>query len=347
MKSQEIMEYVVRGDMPDTEQVRANCHRQYASTLKIVRRFRLSTAIAVAALCILASGVVYAIGSFVSQQIDTGGSQSFVTVPEDYFQSTGTNIMLALYISDVPVDVQPHFDEKTAQILRGFLEGKVFTEDGMPFDLLSPIPGLFSRGYRADDKGNVLYDAGGYEIGTIYYSATVNSEPHGVSIMSPDELQRQLGYNSTQEEAVALLGRDFRLPTVYIDALEPPRFQLTDKSQWLLVAADSETQELLPYESNQVRVRYDGDAGGIQLIIENERTNEHSATEPWHIPGGVIEEYEIAGVKINMITSSVSDSYTHYAWTHDSLVYIMTYPAYLPGSLTETQAEEIIRSMIE
>lgn len=339
MKGKEIISYIHRDKMPDIEQVRENCHRQYVSRNR-KKRLRLSTAVAAMVVCLLLSGIAYAVVDYVSERLDIGGSYEFVIVPDDFYEREGTISLQYLYISGQPAEQQPQFDAKTAKILNELLSNKFFTVDGATFELIVPVSGLFSKKYRADDKGNVLYNSDGYEIGSILFESAIGSDPHSIHIWTKEEVEKQLGYNSTHEEAVSLLGKDFRLPIIYTEGLEPPVFQLTDIEEAFII--NNENQELLPYEVKRVQVWFGG-TPGMSFTIERIRS-ENNVTTPWHIPGGVIEEFEISGTKIYKISANFGDGF--YLWVHDGLIY-MFHRVDLPDAFTEEQCEEIIASMIE
>jgi hypothetical protein len=225
------------------------------------------------------------------------------------------------------------------------LWGQVVTEDGMLIELLAPVKDFFSSDYQADDNGNVLYNTYGSEIGIIYYASVINGDPYRVSIWTKEDIEKQLGYNSTYEEAVSLLGRDFRLPTIYTGELDPPKFQLTS------YITDAETEDSEPNEVKWVSVRYSGyNTPNMFFTIENIRKDHDvtSPTSPWYVPDGVIEEREIAGIKVYKIYSN-DDYYNDfiiYSWEYDGLSYIFNTTTEGP-SFTDKQCEKIIKSMIE
>jgi len=183
MKGKEIISYIHQGKMPDIEQVRVNCARQTENKSRI-KRFRLSTAVAVLAVCLVFTTIAYAVVAFLSERVDLGGNFEILTVPHDYYEREGTMVLNYLYLTGVSLDQQPLFDAKAARLLNELLADKVLTADGTPYELIVPVPGLFSRGYRADDKGNTLYNAEGEEIASILFSATVNSDPQSIFVMT-------------------------------------------------------------------------------------------------------------------------------------------------------------------
>jgi hypothetical protein len=282
---------------------------------------------------------------FIGERLDTGGSVEFVTVEKDYYEQAGTEFLTPIYDSETALESQPRFNAKTARLLINMLYGQVFTEDGMLTELLAPVNDFFSGDYQADDNGSVLYNADGDEIGTIYYASVINGEPYRISIWTKDDIERQLGYNSTYEEAVALLGRDFRLPAVYTEELDPPEFQLTS------FLDDAETEGSAPYEVKWVSARYSGfNVPNMFFTIENIRKDHDvtSPTSPWYVPDGVIEESEIAGIKVYKIYSNADyyNDFIIYSWEHDGLSYIFNSIS-AGASFTDEQCENIIRSMIE
>jgi len=228
----------------------------------------------------------------------------------------------------------PAFDSDTAQIINGMLTGRVFTADGASFDLMVAIPYKYPIMYWADDRGNVLYDEYGNEVGEIRLLTvtTIDSEwePLDIMITSRADFEIVWGYNNTFEEAIAILGRNLRLPTVHMEGFSSPRFRVIDMYEaWL---------------TNGVTIRFSHNEcdlwfADMLICVENVRADN---SEPWTIyMPGEITQLEIASVTAYKITA---DRYaTQIFWVHDGLVYRL-----IPSDvLTDVQITEIIQSMVE
>jgi hypothetical protein len=344
MTGRDVINKIVQVEMPDRELVKKNSIRQGYNKNR-VNRLRWSTMFIAVVVCLTLTTMAYAAARFIGERLDTGGSVEFVAVQGDYHEQAGTEFLTMLYNSDITLKNQPYFNAKTARLLNNMLIGKVFSEKGAPVELLAPVKGLFSSDYQADDKGDVLHDSDGAEIGIIYYASVINGEPYRISIWAKEEIEKQLGSNATYEEAVSFIGRDFKLPAEYTGGLESPGFNLTS------YIADSETDESAQYEVKQVTVQYIGlTSPNMRFIIENIRQNKYaeSPVSPRYIPGGIIEEFEIAGTTVHKIYSN-EDSYNdfiNYSWEHDGLSYILNTTTSKP-SYTDEYYEKIIKSIIE
>ena len=342
MKGQDLVNRLARDGMIDIEQVRENCHRQYVQQKPFVKKLRWSTAAVVAA-CFVFATVVYA-ATVLTERFDTGGSMSLTPVAYDSteFQEQqastffGRSIyansradFLPPFIRFVSYDHFEGFDSGTAQLINEALAGKIFTADGAPFVLMVPMPNQDL--YRAE-RGSVLYNANGYEIGMITTVTTYDGEFTAfdcdgllwVEILTVTDLINQFEFSATYEEAIMFLGRNFRLPTAHVDAFNPPKFQVEGSIETI----------------GRVNIRYvRGDElfGDLFLSVENIRDE---SLEPAHLYFvGEITRFEIAGVTIHRIIP-----HNAFWWIHDDLVYSLSLSA---GTFTDRQIEEIIRSMIE
>jgi len=344
MKGKDLINKVIRVDVPDMEQVRKDCHRKAMSQLQPIKRLRWSVAAVVAA-CFLFATAAYAT-SVIINRVDTGGTMEFIMIPNDcpdYHARWAESIIATpVYVnrySDVLPQLlrieRPTFDSDTAQVISGMLVGRIFTAGGISFDLMTAIPYQYPIMYWADDRGNVLYNEYGYEVGEIRLLTRTNSEsiwePLDITITSRADFEIEWGYNNTFDEAIALVGRNLRLPTVHIEEFSPPRFRVIDMHGRL---------------SSGVTIRFIGNDTELWfedmlIYVENVRDGN---SEPWSIyMPGEITQLEIAGVTAHKITA---DRYaTQIFWIHDGLVYRLIPPG--NNMLTDKQLAEIIQSMIE
>jgi len=325
--------------IPYTEENKLNIKRKFAQAVPqkpLVRKLRWSVAAVVAA-CLVFATVVYA-ATVIIERFDTGGSMALTPVTYDSieYQEQRASMFFARpvyannraeflppFVLAVSHDYFEGFDSDIAQMINEALAGKIFTADGMPFVLMVAMPNQDL--YYADDRGNVLYDADGYEIGMISTLVTFDGEFTAfdcdgflwVEILTVGDLRGQLDYSATYEDALDFLGRNFRLPTVHIEGFEPPKFRL---------------------DGLRVNIRYVGGEAffeGLFLFVENIRDD---SVEPSHLyTTSEIIELEIAGVTIHKIAQQNA-----FWWRHDDLVYSLS-PSV---NLTDRQIEEIIMSMI-
>jgi len=343
MKGKDLINKVIRVDVPDMEQVRVNCHQSAMSQSQPVKRLRWSVAAVIAA-CFLFATAAYA-ASVIINRLDTGGTMEFIMIPDDCPEYHARR---AEAISSAPVYVNrnadvlspllevesPTFDYDIAQIINEMLDGRIFTADGASFDLMKAVPNQYPVMYWADNRGHVLYDENGYEVGEIHLltKTPVDSawEPVDIMITSRANFEIVWGYNNTFEEATTFLGKNLRLPTVHMEGFYPPLFRVVDiNEEWL---TNGITMRFAHIECE----RWFAD---MLIHVENERADN---SEPWTIyMPGEITRLEIDGVAVYKITG---DRYaTQVFWIHDGLVYRL-----IPSDvLTDVQVTEIIKSMVE
>lgn len=331
MNGREIINHIVREEMPDLEQVRNICVQQ-SNVISCPKRIRWSVAAAFAAVLVLATAA-YAVG-IVINRLDTGGGAEFIMTPYDSpeYQEHRANMVAAwpLYVSNnspesvlrvFSPDSLAHFDADATLVINKLLAGRIFIAYGTAFELMAAVPSL-SGVYQADSRGNVLFNEDGYEIGIIYVNATLDKEPVSVDIFTLAEIE---GGNapSTHDEARVFLGRDFRLPTAYTDGFQPPRFYLSDLR-------------------GVVHVRYmrEQPYGYMHLTIEHIRGESEQAIGVF-VADGEITALEIAEATVYRI--DVGGVASRFVWQHDGLVYVL-YPSRI---LTDLQHKQIIRSMLE
>jgi len=340
MKVRDLINQVVREDMPDLERVRANCHRQAISQKPIVRKLRWSMATIVVAVLVFASAVYAATALFV--RFDTGGSMAYTLVPYDspelreqwenaffmrtiYFNERAA--ILPSFAFSLSLSQAEGIDAETAQKMNEMLAGEIFTADGAPFTLIVAAPD--DNIYRADDKGNTLYNSAGYEIGMITFPTTWDNEFvfYFKTVRTRTEVEQDWGFNDTYEDAMALLGRPFRLPAAHMDGFEPPRFLL-----------ESSLYDE-PGAIRRVSIHYmAGDAIFEDLILSAENIRDESV-KPFHLyMAGEIARFEVAGVTVHHVAAS-----NVFWWIHDDFVYSLI----PPFSFTDRQIREVIGSMIE
>jgi hypothetical protein len=270
-----------------------------------------------------------------TENADTGGSYIMVPVGETeyniYLESSGAITASAIYRHDLAI--QPVIDERTMQILDEYLKDRVFTAAGDAFDLFIPVPG----GFQADDKGYSLYDEVGRAIGYISYRRLGNDDPSGIMILTVNEVDAWFVYNDTYDEAVAFLGKDFRLPAIHTDGFGPPTFRKSGGEDYEMIARITGRRA--------VYVLLDGDPG-MYFFVETNRGSETDA-EVWHATDAVITMGEIAGVTVYKISGERMNRYT---WTYNDLTYMFFQNLDHPTNInffTDEQYEDIIRSMIE
>ena len=247
---------------------------------------------------------------------------------------------------------EPHVvNIEIAEDLRSRLESLVFTEDGKPFDLFVPVPG----GYIADDRGFTLYmldNAMGEEysfeeramkIKSISYTINIFAfdggadkslieEPYMIMI-TPELEDYKLPFmkDVSYEEAVAFLGRDFRMPTKYIENFSIQTIIIT---RW----EDSPAPDM-------VSVGLYGNFPSLMFSVQ--ASNEDGFM---YIAYGELSESIIGGVTVFRTRREIM---TEYYWEFDGLIYRLYQWTYSPSPeeyvliFTDEQIEDIIRSMIE
>jgi len=351
MKGQDLVNRLARDGMPDLEQVRENCHRQAAPQKPLVRKLRWSTAAAIAA-CLVFATVVYA-ATVIMERFDTGGSMALTPVAYDsteyqeqrasmfhmrpVYVSSHADEFLPPFIRFVSHEYFEGFDSETARMINEALAGKIFTADGTPFVLMTTMLNMLNQElYRADAGGNVLYNADGDKIGMINTLTTFDGEFTAfgydgllwVEILTVADLERLYGFTATYEDALLHLRRNFRLPTVHIEGLNPPKFRLEGFAETL----------------GRVNIRYVSEGTFFDDLILSVENIRDESIEPAHLYfAGEIIEFEIAGLTIHKTASHTAPSSSVFWWIYDELVYSLIPPA----TLTDRQIEEIIRSMIE
>ena len=248
-----------------------------------------------------------------------------------YLESSGTTISSTIYRHDFTI--QPVIDERMMQVLDEYLKDRVFTAAGDAFELFMRVPG----GFQAYDKGYALYDEIGRAIGDISYFRVGTDDPSGIMILSIEEVDAWFVFSDTYDEAVAFLGKDFRLPAIHTDSFGPPTFRRNGGDDCEIIARITGRRA--------VYVSLDGDPG-MYFFAEANRDSETDA-EAWYATDAVITVGEIAGVTVYKISDEKMNRYT---WTYNDLTYmffqIMDHPRNI-NSFTDEQCEDIIRSMIE
>jgi len=288
-------------------------------------------AVIIAAACLAFSAAAYAVIRYMGAQTDnadTGDSHVLVPAEDDFYGKNGAMMEKLMYAKGL--DAMPVFDEETALMLSRLLEGKVFTEDGKPFELLTPVP----DGFRADDRGYTLYDTDSREIGRIYYDHNEGEAPFRISVVTDED-----EFLDTYDAAVAFLGRDFRLPAMHTEGFNPPKFK---------ISIDDFSVRL-----SRVFVKLEGEPGMFYSV-----TTEGNATaEPENALETTViweDEVESTALSINkeVTVIKLSDervldgNKSIYTWTYDGLFYIF-YQTNSSAEFTDEQCEDIIRSMIE
>jgi len=329
MKEQEIIHYIFQDEMPDIEQVRENCINAVSATGSSThskRRFRTPLIAAIIAACVLFSGIAYAGVSmqwFQTERADSGGSWVMVPTNGDFYDNVDNDTLHIVYSS--LNEEQPVFDADIAARLIELMAGKLYTQDGIPFDLL--VRGV--DGYTADDSGGEIFDAQGSRIDEIYYEAYDNGVLgiNTISIRTIEEIKND--YSDSYDDAADFLGNDFRIPAVYTDGFDPPRFNIQDDT-------------LYGRNRRAVYVDINGDPG-MFYFVEQMRTPGDTAYD-WAASDAEIYMSEIADTVVYKIIDEDSHRYT---WNYNGLTYMFFNFIDEPNPFSDLQCEEIIRSMIE
>ena len=339
MKGKDLIENIIQEEVPTAEDIRANCLAWRPETRH--RPLRLVKVAIVFAALLVFTTAAYAVGSYINRQrFDTGGHVEYVIVPFDSpeYQERLTGPSYGpLYFSPNHEDswrfpVQPsrasHSSER-AQIIRDVLDGRIFTADGLPFDLMLPA----GTGYRAYG-GYALFTADGYEISHIYVREKFHDvmvyEILGAVILTfegtvcGDEDGRFAGhaagmgqYRHTYEEAAAFLGRDFLLPSVHTELFEPPVFEV----------AALLTTEAICSGVVTMRLRGCGNNSDIMIFLEPIRDEDTAPRELLLADGEITVFDEVNGVTIYQVTGFWHS--THFIWTYDGIVHKMYSPIIL------------------
>ena len=352
MKGSEIINHIARDKMPDIENVREICLSQPGS-VSIARRIRLRTAVVFVAALVAFATVAYAVMDRLYQRVETGGIMDIVIFPDTpegrqaYEEHTADRSIISGWLIYCGFTDNTHYntvDAETVQFINDELDGQLFAANGdiIDFELLVPASGPSSfRQYQVDDRGQGLYTADGYRIGSILFMTCTNDEPYGVKIETKVFVEAEIGFNTTFEDAVAAFGKPFRLPTAHIDMFQPPRFNLTDlfRGRWhtpeWFVGVNFTVAEL-----NHIR---DWCFYSMRIIIERAKDEDdpYSRHATVYFIGGEAIAHDIAGITVYEL--NLPERMLHFTWMHDGFVYNL-YPSY---KFTHDQTMDVIRSMIE
>ena len=337
MKEQEIIHYIFKDDMPDIDQVFENCISAVPAGKSysfVKRRVRMQLVAAIIALCVLLTGGAYAAVRLLwepAEQADTGGSWVMIPVPEDYYDDNDSGDETRLLIYSSQLVQQPVFDAEIAERLSELMARKFFTEDKDPIDLL--VYGAY--GYSADDRGGTIYDARGNRADMIYYEVGRNGAPLGIMHVSIDITEVLNDYSDSYAESASFLGQDFRIPSVYTDGFDEPRFNIQD-----------DTLYGINRQRKAVYVSIGGEPG-MYFFVEQMRAPGEAARE-WGAENAEIFKSEIAGVEVYKIVSGTdTHSIQRYTWNHEGLTYMFFNFIDRQVAFTDEQCEEIIKSMIQ
>ncbi|MCL2019694.1 MAG: hypothetical protein FWG70_08050 [Oscillospiraceae bacterium] len=282
----------------------------------------------VAAVCIALTITAYALANMEwspAETADTGAGWEMTPISTDDYNSylekndIISEQMFYLAESVYPGEVESlALDEEMAEIITLFLENKVFTADGMAFDLLVQT----SEGFVADDRGFDLFDEKGTSIGRIDYKYIGSGKPFDIAIFSKEDVSKWYEFPETYEEAVKFLGYEFRLPTVYIEDDGAFGFK----------------NDINP---NRRAVYISGH--GMYMFVEINGLGTAFDGEEWFVPESIIEETEFNGTIVYKISN---DDLNRYTWSTDNLTYMFFQFKNRSSSWSDEQCEEIIRSMI-
>ena len=301
------------------------------------------------------SGAAYAISQFnmrvvgQTDNVNIGAAWKLVAVPEDYYETSETVLTSMFYRTDFKKEQLPRFIEEKAQALRALLAKEIYSSDGEPFDLMVLDPG--TNEYYADDRGLKIYNEAGEELARIEWDRIGNNgEPIGLQFYTKAEADAQreaeltgkygIKVTSDYTEAAQQLGKDFRLPTVYIDDFDPPEYRIHERFTPILGNIDG----VIEYGDTfgaAVYVRYNGNPG---LYFFVEEIIGDTTPREWETPGALIEECIIATKTVYRVTDS---DLVRYVWEHDSLIYMLFQSRIDTNEFSDEQFMEIILSMIQ
>jgi len=300
---------------------------------------RWKTAAMAMAVCVILTFAVYGVyyglvPKTPVDKADVGANWIFIPAPDDwtfddFSENAGGSVLL--YSKGWVFDAKYYTGEARTQSLRETLAGKIFTADGDPLEYFAKVPD--SELYRADPDITAVFDAAGNEIEHIYFSYSIETGDYHLDIFTTTEMQEMKELNAarykyTYEEAIEFLGEKLRLPTVYTENLDAPKFSL----DYYIRNGDI----------YNVCVDYDGNPG-IYFWVEKTLA-ERAKPEEWYVFGATLEECEIAGTRVYKMTDKYRSSYT---WAYDGLVYFLRQDFLVPNQFTDLQLEQIIRSMVE
>ena len=315
MTGKEIIDGLVGEEIPTAEEIRS--HAFVHGEVKKYRPLRLvKAAIALVALLVF-STAVYAVGSYIyRQRLDLGGSWEYVVVPEDCPEYAAELVDRTVFF---PIFVSPNHPSQSASAtgvgsanigaVRDFMDGQVFDADGI-------TPPANSMNLR----GQTLYDADGYEIMEIYLTICSRNRPLRIGIATFEH--NPGGYLglwgcSNLYEAIAQMGREFRMPTVHLEHFSPPTFSMFPSRP---------VEDGVPIVRDGVNVRFEGDRDiSDWTVVVAPARGDYIAPREILRPGGEITEfYEVNGVVVYRI--SAVNYATIYTWVYDGLVYSTARP---------------------
>lgn len=357
MKGKEIIDHIIRAEMPDIEQVREKCFQQEVNITHGYRRqLRWSTVAAAFVMFLVLSTVVYAAAVFIGQRFDTGGSMEFIFVDEEGFtefwgdsfggapiyRSPRGIIRDSEFLMFAESKYWAQFDADTAHLVNELLEGRIFTADGSPFQLVVPIANWewYPLMYRADDRGDTLFNIYGEEIDTIFvFLRFDDGTPEWADILNEeDAISQGWHYSDTFEDAVRVLG-NIRLPV--LEGFDEPVFEVIDIPGHYRDTG-YEYMWLPDFRNVFIRYRPVGESWhmGFMLFVEPIRSESEASTQ-LPVQDGVVHEHAIADTTIYEIIGH--GQVNLFVWHYDGLVYRLS-PS---GNFNTAQSLEIIRSMIE
>ncbi len=331
MKGREIIEYTVRGEMPDLEQVRNKC---YLQTQKHFHVRKIAIIAATVAVLLGVSITVYAALRKFHERADAGLKAGWETT-----DISNMNRAEFISIEEFSED-SARFDIETANKINSQLSNKIFNENGDEINLIIPlseIPGAVITSNEfcyARRPGNV-YD----EKGFLIYSLSWMLDYEEVLITLTEE---NMPKTVTHEQAAEFLGTEFKLP-VFPGLLSNDELYIMDKGNR---GIECVTTSWGGGDDNEW-------LSSIWLSIEKTR---EAGTDPYsyYSVTSLIEEIDISGTTVyRMEDLSLSDkglaAYI-YAWTKDGVSYelvITVYKDFETSGFTNADYEQIIREIVE
>jgi len=354
MKGNEIISRITQDKMPDIRQVRERCLSQPLRK-KSTKRLRLSTAAAIVAAFLVFATAAYAVADY--RRVETGGAWDIVILPDDDYgrqiyheRNEGRRYGYSVYDALRDNMYIRRINAERARFINEGLAGRIFTADGTAIDfvLAVPMPGLLNFGrHHLDDRGNVLYTAGGHQIGTIILFSTRDGELYSVDIRTKEEEEAIWGFNSTYDEVMKAFEGAVRLPTAYAEMFQPPVFNLDSWQVHLhdderrVVEGGTATRATIRFNIAELSSIFDWCHDGMSIVIERARGEYERPSWTMYYLGGEAIPHDIAGVTVYEL--NLPETATHFVWTYSGLAY-----RFSPSRLfTHAQTMDVIRSMIE
>jgi len=253
---------------------------------------------------------------------DVGDTWVVISVPENYYEEIGKELLCIFYNSELNSSMLPRFSAETAQLLQELLSGNIFTVNGDQLYLLTHE--LNTNEYFANDKGLAIYDSNNKELAEIGYFYVNEEKPLKLYTrikehkeqQRKDELSGHLGIKITSDynEAAQLLGKDFKVPTLLNEMYDSLEYRI----QGLPFIIDDIEITI----ENNLSVYITGkEKQEVIFFVESVREDEDIIQKSWYIPGAIIEEFIIGGTETT-IYKIICNEAVRYIWEHDDIVYM-------------------------